>query len=97
VIHLQDAWMKIPVFSSETRSLKKALMRSVTGGKLLRLKSGAQIEAIRGITCNIYSGERIGLIGHNGAGKSTFLKLISGIYLETQGAITRTVKIYPMI
>lgn len=89
--------MKIPVFSTETRSLKKALLRSVTGGKLQRSKSGAQIEALRGVNCAIYSGERIALIGHNGAGKSTFLKLISGIYIASKGSVIRRVDVYPMI
>lgn len=37
------------------------------------------------------------LIGHNGAGKSTFLKLISGIYFPTTGVLRRRVKVYPMI
>ena len=32
-------------------------------------------------------GERVGLIGHNGSGKSSFLRLISGIYIPTSGNI----------
>jgi len=42
-------------------------------------------------------GERVGLIGHNGSGKSSFLKLISGIYHPTNGRINVLVKVYPMI
>lgn len=32
----------------------------------------------KNINLNIYDGERIGIIGANGTGKSTFIKLITG-------------------
>jgi ABC-type polysaccharide/polyol phosphate transport system ATPase subunit len=96
-LELQDVWLRIPVFSNETRSLKKALLRSVTGGAITKSRTGTSIEALRGINCRIRSGERVALIGHNGAGKSTFLKLISGIYQPTSGVFRRNVPVFPMI
>ncbi len=39
------------------------------------------------ISVNFSSGELIFLVGHNGAGKSTFAKLVSGLYESEQGAI----------
>ena len=39
-------------------------------------------------------GERFALIGHDGSGKSTFLKLISGIYSLTSGKIKINVNVY---
>lgn len=79
------------------RSLKSVLLRSVTGGNLRRLGSGAEIEALRGVTCKIGYGERLALIGHNGAGKTTFLKLVSGIYQPTSGEIRTHIDVHPMI
>lgn len=79
VLHLEDVWLKIPVRTTETRTLKSALVRSVTGGALRRSSGGAMIEALRGINCTVMHGERVALIGHNGAGKSTFLRLVAGI------------------
>ena len=49
------------------------------------------------MSCSIFEGERIALIGHNGAGKSTFLKLISGIYSPTSGHLDRQIRVSPMI
>ena len=51
-------------------------------------KSKKNILALNNINIKIKSGEKIGLIGHNGAGKSTFLKVLSRITAPTQGIIT---------
>ena len=45
------------------------------------------VHAIRNMTLSIEDGERVAVIGHNGAGKSTFLKMISGIYPPTSGIL----------
>jgi len=38
---------------------------------------------------SIHEGDRIGLVGRNGAGKSTFLKIISGIMQQDNGSIAK--------
>jgi ABC-type polysaccharide/polyol phosphate transport system ATPase subunit len=96
-LELLDVWLRIPVLTRETRSLKKALIRSVTGGVLRRSSGGAEITALRGITCQIYPGERVALIGHNGAGKSSFLRLVSNIYQPSSGAFRASCTVFPMI
>ena len=97
MIRLDRVGLQIPVFTTETRSLKTALIRSVTGGQLRRGSSGAVITALRDVSCTVHEGDRIALIGHNGAGKSTFLKLISGIYTATSGRFERRIRVFPMI
>lgn len=44
--------------------------------------------ALNGLTCQIPDGCIYGLVGSNGAGKSTFLRLLSGIYKPYEGKIT---------
>ena len=48
------------------------------------------IQAIKGISFEVNEGEVIALIGANGAGKSTFLKILSGQLEPTNGDVTIT-------
>ena len=43
--------------------------------------------ALKGVSFNVEQGETIGLIGVNGAGKSTILKIITGILTPTEGSV----------
>ena len=98
MIQLEKVNLSIPVYTNETRMLKRALISSVTGGLIKRESSElTSIKALNNINCTIKRGDRVALIGHNGSGKTTFLKLISGIYNQTSGTIKRDVKVYPMI
>ena len=44
--------------------------------------------ALDGISCKIESGCIYGLVGSNGAGKSNFLRVLSGVYRADQGDVT---------
>ncbi|HVU88467.1 MAG TPA: ABC transporter ATP-binding protein [Pirellulales bacterium] len=46
------------------------------------------VKALNNINLSISEGERVGIIGHNGAGKSTMLKLMAGVYPPTEGRRT---------
>ncbi len=48
-------------------------------------ENGRQVHAIKNMNLNITEGERVSIIGHNGAGKSTFLRMVSGIYPPCSG------------
>ena len=54
------------------------------------------VHALKNLTLTIKEWERVAIIGHNGAGKSTFLKLISGIYPPTSGELRVEGKISSM-
>jgi teichoic acid transport system ATP-binding protein len=43
--------------------------------------------ALNGVSLNIYKGETVGIIGTNGSGKSTILKIITGVLNPTSGEV----------
>lgn len=52
------------------------------------LEKGQDVRAIDHLTLEVHDGERLAIIGHNGAGKSTFLRMVSGIYQPSAGRLT---------
>ena len=43
--------------------------------------------ALKGVSMKIYQGETVGIIGTNGSGKSTILKIITGVLNPTSGRV----------
>ena len=46
------------------------------------------VEALRDVSFTVGPGMRVALLGHNGAGKSTMMKIILGLIPATSGAVT---------
>lgn len=49
---------------------------------------GTEAPVLAGVTLTIHSGERVGLIGHNGCGKTTLFKLVCGLLSPQGGQVT---------
>src|SRR5262245_52537725 len=59
------------------------------GGRAIAIdrlvKRYGQIEALKGVTLSVAPGEIFGLLGQNGAGKTTMVKILLGIIRATAG------------
>ena len=101
VIILNNISLQIPIYCQENRKFTKLLtskmLDSVIGGELTHGNKTTKIEALKKINLTIMNGERVALIGHNGSGKTSFLRLISGIYTPTHGELKKYVEVYPML
>lgn len=87
-IRLKDVTLDFPIFASEHRSLKRRLINLLSGDIIASDSVGTRkVSVLKNISLTIKEGERIGVVGANGAGKSMFLRLLSGIYVPTHGEI----------
>jgi len=50
------------------------------------------IDILRSVTWEVKTGDRIGLVGQNGCGKTTLLKIVAGSLESTSGKVTRSSK-----
>lgn len=49
---------------------------------------GSETPALENVTLEVGRGEVLALVGENGSGKTTLSKLLSGLYLPSEGAVT---------
>lgn len=69
--------------SKGTRTLKSAAVDLLKG----RRRKTSELWALQDITFQVRRGETLGIIGANGAGKSTFLSLVAGSMTPTSGTV----------
>lgn len=70
---------------------KPTLVERLTKGK------NEEFWTLKDINLTIKRGERIGIIGPNGGGKTTFLKITAGITTPTRGAVASCGKIVSLL
>ena len=92
IIEVNDVSMRFRMANDRISSFKEFAIAKLTGK--LEYK---EFEALKHVSFDVQRGEVVGLIGHNGAGKSTMLKVISGILKPTEGSVTVRGNIAPML
>lgn len=60
-------------------------------------KSFNGVYALKGLDLSLKEGEIHGLVGENGAGKSTFIKILGGVYTKTEGSCPGTELLFLLI
>lgn len=80
VIEVHDITKSFKVYSDRGKTLKERL---VTPGR----NKAEMRQVLNGISFNVKKGEAIGIIGKNGCGKSTTLKLLTRIIYPDSGSI----------
>ena len=92
IIQVDDVTMRFRMNNDRILSLKEFVTTGLRG----KLEYN-DFTALNHVSFNVKKGETLGLIGRNGAGKSTMLKLISGILKPTEGSVSIYGSIVPML
>lgn len=79
-IEVHDITKNFKIFLDKGRTLKELALFS-------KRRRFEEREVLKGISFEVKKGEAIGLIGHNGCGKSTTLKLLTKIMYPDSGSI----------
>ena len=94
-VKLTGVTLDYQIYSVRAQSLRSAVFNLAIGGKLYKGQSDVTVvRALENVSFEITEGDRLALIGHNGSGKTSLLKVISGVYepekglVETSGSLT---------
>lgn len=93
-IQIEKVSLQFRVYHEKGFTLKDAVIRMLT---LRPATNYTSFWALKDVSLNIKEGERIGIVGRNGAGKSCLLKTISKVYQPTRGKISVKGRIAPLI
>ena len=96
-IQLRDMHVDIPIYNTSARSLKKQILRATTGGRIVRDHGVTVARVVNGISLELKDGDRLGLVGHNGAGKTSLLRVLAGVYEPTSGWINVEGSVIPLL
>jgi len=97
VIKFSNVWKKYSKQQVLNNSIREELVSAVTGKKRHEDLADGEFWALSDICLDVKKGECVGLLGHNGAGKSTILKLISNVTYPTKGAVSVNGRVAPLI
>lgn len=92
VIIVENVSMRFNMPKEKVDSIKEYLIKKIK--KQLKYE---EFTALSNVSFSIKKGEVVGFIGLNGSGKSTMLKIISGILKPTEGKATTIGTISPLI
>src|ERR1700689_377727 len=86
-VTVENVRVDFPVYGAQ-RSFRKILFERATGGLVMHEKHDrVVVKALANINLSLKDGDRLGLVGHNGAGKSSLLRVLAGIYEPVEGPV----------
>lgn len=85
-----EKWFKLP--TEQASGLKQAFINWTKG-----IKGYEKQQVLKDVTFQVHRGEFFGIVGRNGGGKSTLLKIISQIYYPNSGSVHVEGKLVPFI
>ncbi len=88
--------LRFPLLTAGSRSIRHFLAPSIRS-KRLNTDPNHDFIALNQLTFRVREGERVGIVGRNGSGKTSLLRLVSGIYSPTSGGLSVIGDVRPII
>lgn len=81
-IKARSLTIRFPIYDRVSRTVRAQLVKGNNEGQVLR-----HVTALDSVDLDIFSGERVGILGKNGAGKSTILRTFAGVFTPKSGEL----------
>ena len=91
-IEVDNVSMKFNLSREKVDSLKDYIFKTIK-----REIQYNEFWALKNVSFSVEKGDRVGILGLNGAGKSTRLKVISGVFKPTEGHVDKHGKMVPLL
>ena len=95
LVELHDVSLRFVSYSDRMYTLKRAALNMLLSRE--RIVPNSTFWALRDINLRIQHGERIGVIGSTGAGKSPLLRMLARIYPPSVGTVAVRGRVAPLI
>ena len=91
-IEVDNVSMKFNLSREKVDSLKDYIFKTIK-----REIQYNEFWALKNVSFSVEKGDRVGILGLNGAGKRTLLKVISGVFKPTEGHVDKHGKMVPLL
>jgi ABC-type polysaccharide/polyol phosphate transport system ATPase subunit len=86
----EDVSVHYAIYNARSQSLRNHLLNVGTGGRIAQeMRHTITVTALDSVSFDFKDGDRVGLVGHNGAGKTTMLRTMAGIFQPNSGRVIR--------
>lgn len=92
IVEVSHVSMRFNLAQEKTETLKEYLVKLMRGKLMFN-----EFFALKDVSFTVKKGESVALIGRNGSGKSTMLKIVAGVMYPSKGSCVVNGSIAPMI
>ena len=92
IIEVNNVTMRFNLAEQRTDTLKEYVLKLISGKLHFN-----EFYALKNVSFQVKRGEAVALIGKNGSGKSTMLKILAGVMYPTEGSVEVNGSMAPLI